>query len=284
MVDFYGLPIRSLSNAHLRLEYLAEAGPRLVRLFLAGSETNLLAESPEVCWDTPQGMFFLRGGHRLWHAPEALGRSDVPDDQGLQVEELEDGVRLVGALEPSTGIVKSIEIHLHPQRQAITLLHRLTNHGNAAIELAPWAITQLPLGGTVVLPQGDDLPANPLQPDRLLVLWPYTDWADPRLKYKDGFMFLDAQPSPEPAKWGNLNRQGWIGYVWQGILFRKRFDPQVHLPHTDLGCNVEFYIKNEYVELETLGPLVRLRPGKSTWHQEIWIIDQEQELQDILRR
>ena len=44
--DFHGLPTRSLENNHLRVDYLLEAGPRLVRLILAGSSANLLAEVP----------------------------------------------------------------------------------------------------------------------------------------------------------------------------------------------------------------------------------------------
>lgn len=42
--DFYGLPTRVLDNGYLRLEYLVGAGPRLVRLFLAGSEENPLGK------------------------------------------------------------------------------------------------------------------------------------------------------------------------------------------------------------------------------------------------
>lgn len=273
MLDFYGLPTRTIENSHLHLEYLAEAGPRLVRLFLAGSKTNLLAESPEACWETPYGKYFLRGGHRLWHAPEALGRSDVPDDHGLQIEELPDGVRLVGPVELFTGIVKSIEIHLNPQRPEMTLLHGLSNHGSNTIELAPWAITQLPLGGTAILPQGDPGMTNLHQPDRCLMLWPDTTWGDQRLRYQDDVMLFDAQPSQQPAKWGYLNWQGWFSYVWQGITLRKRFKSQPQLPHPDLGCNVEFYINNQYLELETLGPLVRLGPGESTLHEELWEVN-----------
>lgn len=41
-VGTHGLPTRSLSNRHLRLVYLAEAGPRIVRLFLAGTG--------KICW------------------------------------------------------------------------------------------------------------------------------------------------------------------------------------------------------------------------------------------
>ena len=44
--DFYGLPTILISNNHLTLECLANAGPRIVRLFLHGSKENLLKELP----------------------------------------------------------------------------------------------------------------------------------------------------------------------------------------------------------------------------------------------
>jgi len=94
MTDFHGLPIRSIANDHLQLDFLADAGPRLVRLFLAHSLENLLAEVPDVHWPTPFGEYFLRGGHRVTLAPEALELSYVPDNTGLVVEEMPAGVRL----------------------------------------------------------------------------------------------------------------------------------------------------------------------------------------------
>ena len=42
--DFHGMATRSLENEYLQLDYLVEAGPRLVRLFLTGSPVNLLAD------------------------------------------------------------------------------------------------------------------------------------------------------------------------------------------------------------------------------------------------
>jgi len=63
--DFHGLPTRSIGNQHLRIEFLAEAGPRIVRLFVGGGDDNLLAELPEVKMETPYGDYSLYGGHRL---------------------------------------------------------------------------------------------------------------------------------------------------------------------------------------------------------------------------
>ena len=91
---FYGLPTRTVANDHLRLDVLAEAGPRIVRLFLAGLDENQLAETPDVKWETPSGEYCLQGGHRLWHSPEASPRSSIPDNSGLEIEEVEDGVLL----------------------------------------------------------------------------------------------------------------------------------------------------------------------------------------------
>jgi len=269
--SFYGLATRSLASESLRVDFLAEAGPRVVRLFLAGSNENLLAELPDVRWDTPYGAYHARGGHRLWHAPEAFPRSSIPDDTAPTIEEVTDGVRLVQPTEEPTGVQKVMEIHLHGGRPALTLEHRLGNEGPGPVELAPWAITQLPLGGVAVLPQRagrQDCPG--LNPDRHLVAWPYTHWQDPRLLLRDDYLLVRADPWPAPWKMGYFNRLGWVGYLRREVFFCKRFDPCPGKPHADLGCNVEVYCNDLFVELETLGPLCRLEPGESTSHVERW--------------
>jgi hypothetical protein len=271
--QFYGLPTRKLENRHLRLEFLAEAGPRLVRLSLSSSEDNLLVELPEEREDTPYGSFYLRGGHRLWHSPEAFPRSYIPDNSGLEVEEIPGGVRLNGPTEQATGIQKRMEIRLDDDRPAMGVEHQLTNTGIWPVELSPWAISQLPLGGTMILPQVmGPLDSAGLLPNRQLVLWPYTRWHDSRLELQDDLILIRAQALLPPVKIGYLNRAGWLGYLRAGTLLRKRFDPQVDRLFPDFGCNVESYCNNKFIELETIGPLVRLQPGETTAHREKWEI------------
>jgi hypothetical protein len=269
--DFYGLPTCIMCNRHLRLEFLAEAGPRIVRLMLAGSSENLLAEVPDMHWTTPNGEYYVRGGHRLWHAPEAIPRSSVPDNDGLTIEERDGAVHLSQPPEPVTAIRKSIEIRLDEERPAVTVSHELRNGGAWPIELAPWAITQLPLGGVAILPQ----PRGPMDddgvmPNRHLVLWPYTRWQDPRLVLDDEHVLVEARPEPSAFKIGYMNHHGWVGYLRAGVLFVKRFQPQPRAWHADLGCNAEVYCSDRYIELETLGPLSRLEPGQSVTHVETW--------------
>lgn len=270
---FYGLPTRTIQNRHLRLEFLADAGPRLVRLSLAGSEDNLLVEIPDERVETPYGPFYLRGGHRLWHSPEAFPRSYIPDNSGLQVEEIPGGVRLVGPTEQATGIQKVMEIRLDDERPAMSVDHQLTNMGIWPVELSPWALSLLPMGGIMILPQVMALSDSAgLLPNRQLVLWPYTSWHDPRLELQDDLILIRAQALLPPIKIGYLNRAGWLGYLRAGTLFRKRFDLQVDRLYPDFGCNVESYCNNIFIELETIGPLVRLQPGEATTHLERWDI------------
>ena len=189
--SFHGLRTRSLTNGRLNLEYLEEAGPRIVHLSLAGTDDNLMAEVPDIAIPTPFGTYRLYGGHRLWHSPEGMPRSYVPDNEGCTAESIPDGVVLSGPVEAATGIKKSIQVQLAPDRAAVTLTHRLENRGAWPVELAPWAITQLRLGGVAILPQVQDKLDGPgLLANRNLVLWPYTRLADPRLGLNDDLVLL----------------------------------------------------------------------------------------------
>ncbi len=281
--DYYGLPIVSITNAYLRLDFLADRGPRLVRLFLAGSDENILGETPGVKWETPYGDYILYGGHRLWHAPEVFPYTYVPEDIPIVMDELADGLRIYRPPEEATGISKTIEVHLLPGKPAATLDHFLKNEGVSPVKLAAWAITQLPLGGTAILPQ----PARPVDPDgllpnRSLALWPYSHWQDERLVVADDLVLVHAWGKMPPLKIGLMDRSGWSAYLRDGVLLLKRFQPQPELPHPDFCSNAECYVNDKEIELETLGPLVSLAPGESVSLRETWELYQLPEAEGTL--
>ena len=267
--NFHGLPTFVIANQLLTVEFLAEAGPRIVRLALAGRDDNLLAEIPDVNWETTYGTFHIRGGHRLWHAPEAMPRTYVPDNDGLEIEPFEGGVRLRQPVEAPTGIQKVMELTLHPDRPALTVQHALHNAGSWAVELAPWAITQVPLGGVAVLPMQAPVPSQYL-PTRQLNLWSYTRIRDTRLRLDDDLALVEGKSRKQPFKIGYFNHAGWLGYLTGDVFFVKRFDPQTGQPHPDQNSNCEVYVWDRFLELETLAPLVRLEPGATTTHVETW--------------
>lgn len=285
--SFHGLPTGSLVNPYLRLEYLLGAGPRIVRLALLGSDgepgQNLLAEIPDVGIATPYGTFRLYGGHRLWHSPEGMPRSYVPDNEGCGVDETADGVTLCGCVETATGIRKSIRMALAPDAPAVTVTHTLENCGLWPVDLAPWAITQLRLGGVAFFPQTvGKLDGPGLLPNRNLVLWPYTRLADPRLSLNDDYHLIRADANPHAVKIGYLNRAGWAGYLIGGVLFVKRWKPQPDAPHADFGCNCESYCNHQFIEVETVGPLGRLDPGQSVTHVEQWELHRAEAVEPTL--
>ena len=266
---YHGRATRRLVSDRLWVDVLADAGPRIVRLGLAGSERNVLAETPGLGWETPHGRYELFGGHRLWFAPEDPDRVAVPDGQGLVAEVEPGGIVLTGPPEPQTGLVRSIAIRPLAGRPSLDVCHELRNVGDRPVELAPWSITQLPLDGTVILPQPAATPGHHVRPNRSLVLWPYTSWEDPRFRPLDGLLLLAAQAGPS-FKVGYFNEAGWVGYLRDGIVLVRRFDALAGRAHPDLGCNVEVYIGGRFLELELLGPLAELRPGGTVQLRERW--------------
>ena len=268
-IEYHGYATRRLTNDDLWVDVLSTAGPRIIRLGQTGSSRNLLAETPDDGWETPHGRYELFGGHRLWFAPEDPDRVAVPDGHGLVVEDEPNGVRLTGLAEPPTGLVRSMALRLSPGRPGLEVRHELHNVADRSVELAPWSITQLPLGGTVLLPQCPATPGHHVRPNRTLVLWPYTSWEDPRFRPRDGLLILDALAGPS-FKLGYFNDAGWVGYVRDGAVLVRRFEPMADRPHPDLGCNVETYIGGRFVELEVLGPLTELAPGATVVLVERW--------------
>ncbi len=256
------LPRASLENEFLRVDYLTTTGPRIIGLYTKGVEGNLLAETPDIHWPTPHGEFYLRGGHRLWISPEDSFYTCPEDD--LKVLAEKDAVILRGGVDAS-GLEKEISFNLEKNRVLVN--HRVTWHGSEPIELAPWGITQLRLGGMAILPLSA---TEGLLPNRNLVLWPYSQVRDERFELHDDLVLIHGHASEQAFKIGNYNSHGWMACLLDNALFVKRFPVESASKYPDLNCNVEAYVRDVCIELETLGPLAVLEPGESVTHAETW--------------
>jgi hypothetical protein len=272
-MDYYGLPVKRLENRFLSVDVLENAGPRIVRLCLAGSEQNLLAETPDAGWDTPYGKFHLRGGHRLWHAPEQQYLTSLPDDFGLIAETAGDSLRLIGCAISPNYLQKTMWLKLLDDRPGLTIQHDLQNAGGHPMRCAPWAITQLPLGGLATLPfRPPEVQQKGLLPDRHLTLWPYTEINDPRLVLSEDKVCIQARPDEKTFKIGVFDNLGWVSYQYQNVQLTKYFNVQMGQEYPDFGCNVEVFCNESFLELETVAPLVELKPGQQVRHTETWEI------------
>ena len=178
---------------------------------------------------------------------------------------------MVQAVEPHTGLEKSLTLTLSDRAPHVVVSHQLTNRGSAPWELAPWALSAMAPGGIALFPHEPFRPhPGALAPARPLVLWPFTRMSDPRFTWGVRYFFLRQDPSRADAqKVGFYDAEGWMAYALGDLLFVKRHRPAPG-PHADFGCNGETFTNNLILELETLGPLVELAPGASVVHEERW--------------
>ncbi len=258
-----------LTSGKFSLAITTKVGPRIIGGFVNGSP-NLFRVMPSDPMPNCETEFTLYGGHRLWHAPEAMPRTYAPDNAPVSIEETCDGLAFSSGVEALTGIEKSITVQ-SLGNERFRVAHRLTNRNTWPIELAPWALSVMAQGGTAIIPQQRDPKANPFAPDRYLSIWPYTDLNDPRLTLGHDYIFLRQDPQAKgPCKIGFNAERGWIAYVNAGVAMVKFFEHFIDAEYPDNGCSVESYSCADFCEIETVAPLFELEPGESADHVELW--------------
>ena len=272
-VEYLGQPnCQKLSNGTVEAIVTTDVGPRVIRYGFPGGD-NILGEWPDAAVPTEFGDWKPLGGHRLWHAPENIPRTYVPDNTPIDWEAADDlTVRLVQPVESPTGILKEMAVSLDADGTGVTVHHKLINDGQWPVRLAPWGLSIMNGGGRVVIPQEPFISHDDcLLPARALVLWHYTDLSDPRYTLGPKFIQLRTDAAIEASqKIGVADKQGWAAYARKGILFIKQFPYQDGATYPDCGCNCETYTAGTFIELETLGPLRDLAPGEAAEHVETW--------------
>jgi hypothetical protein len=179
-------------------------------------------------------------------------------------------LKLIQKTEPENGIQKEIEISI--QEKVVHLTHRLINRNVWPIELAPWCLSVMAAGGRLIVPQEEFIPhPDVLTPARPLVLWHFTRMNDPRFTWGDRLIQLreDSQFDSK-QKFGIRNAQGWAAYELGTDLFIKSALLISGAEYPDMGCNFEFFTMPGLLEVESLGPLVKLEPNTATEHKETW--------------
>ena len=253
-----------------------------MRLAFKDGGSNMFREEPDLLGKIgPADKWVNYGGHRIWHAPEVMPRTYEPDNSPVVEKSYDDGALVLRQpIEPNTGIGKQLVITLgKSDKPVVQVDHILVNHNAWPIELAPWALSVVAPGGRVILPQepfhghGEDDKFLPVRP---LVLWSFTDMADPRWTWGSKYIQLRSDAScATPQKVGLFNSLGWGAFQDAGgDLFIKFLDTEELIPEdfTDMGSNFEIFTKGDFEELESLGPLELLEPGEEAIHTEQWVL------------
>jgi hypothetical protein len=121
-----------------------------------------------------------------------------------------------------------------------------------------------------------------LQATNPLVMWAYTDLSDPRLKFTKKYLTLGQDPTnTQPQKLGLFNPDTWAMYALKEEAFQKRTKADPSKPYPDFGCSFETFTNNEFLEIETLGPLSKLQPGQTVELMEEWALFREIRLRNV---
>jgi len=268
-----------ISNATIELVVLADVGPRIVSCRLVGGGENIFHEVPEQAGLTGGNVFRLYGGHRLWIWPE-VERTYFPDNSRVTVFQSHNQASFMAPVEsaaPGSNLQKELEIRLDAGAR-VTVTHRVINRDSRSTELALWAPTMMKAGGRAILPLP---PRAAMDKDHFqsvgpLTLWSFTDFADSRWVLGTEYVQLQQQTNPTgrfPEQMtGVYNPAGWGAYFLNGTLFLKGAPVAHGAVYPDFGCNFEVFTNPDFLELESLGPMVGLGPGESMSHTERWAL------------
>ncbi|HSM43392.1 MAG TPA: hypothetical protein VK969_00085 [Acidimicrobiia bacterium] len=248
-----------------RIEVATEFGPRITSLRRDDGPEMLARLGPEAVITHEGGTYRFRGGHRLWAAPEVAAVTYASDDHECDVSETSDSI-VVTAPPDTAGLVK--EVSISADAESLVVDHRLTGSGLRGA-VAPWALTQLPLGGTAILPViGDDTAP---EANRYLVLWPYTSVEDKRVTLCDDVVEIEATEGP-PIKFASGPTPRRLGYFIDGLLFLKEIESAENREVPDFGAVAQVYVGSGFCELESVGGLTDLSEGAAGTLRERWTV------------
>lgn len=263
----FGPSVR-LTNCEVELLVPRNFGPRIMSYGFCGGVNELCTQAPRQA-QVGEETWKMVGGHRFWHSPEAFPRTYMPDNAAVQIDPVENGLRVIQKEEKWVQVQKEVEVRLALSGGRVSIVHKLTNKNAWDINLALWGITLLEPGGEEWIPQPNR--DTGYLSNRHIALWPYTHMDDPRLRWGDKYIRLRQDTGAEaPCKIGLNNEAGWAAYFSRGNMFLKGFSFDKDRSYPDGGCSYETYTTDFMLEMESLSPLATVKAGESFCHQEWW--------------
>jgi hypothetical protein len=266
-----------LADENVELIMTTDVGPRVIRYGFIGGQ-NLFKEFAEQMGRAGEATWQPRGGHRIWVAPEVVPDTYAPDNLPVRASVSNNRIELTQAVEPETGLEKSIAVELSPR--TVTVTHRIKNVASQPRTLAPWALSMMAPGGVGITkfpPRGTH--PEELPPTNPLIMWAFTDLSDPRWTFTRKYLILRQDANNASAqKLGHFNAKTMGAYLLGSDLFVKTYAADPSKTYPDFGASYETFTNGDFLELETLGPLEEVRPGATVEHVERWSLHRNIEI------
>lgn len=271
-VSWHGWPnCYRIRNGIIEAMVTADVGPRILFFGYEGGRNLFYVHEPDLggCGEAD---FKLRGGHRIWAAPEIAPGTYYPDNEPVTIDAVGDTLTATAPPERTTGLRKAITMRMSADCASAVITHRIENTLLWPIAVSAWGLTMMSGGGVGITgfpPRGTH--PEILAPTHPLVMWAFSDLSDPRWTFTKKYLVLrhDSQIAT-PTKLGHFNARTWGAYLLNDELFLKQYDAEPGRTYPDLGCSYETFTNGFTLELETLGPLTKLNPGCSLEHVERW--------------
>src|SRR5580692_4714272 len=113
-----------VSNGEIELIVTGDVGPRVIRFGFVGGQ-NLFKEFAEQLGKSGEEKFQLRGGDRVWKAPEDPIATWAPDNVPVQITPTPTGLVALAPEEPISSLQKEIEVSMSPTGNEVTVTHRI---------------------------------------------------------------------------------------------------------------------------------------------------------------
>lgn len=243
-------------------------GLRIGHFSFCGGQ-NVFFEQPVDMTDltTPEG-WRLRGGHRLWVAPEGK-ETYYPDNAPIYYEICGDSILLSQQEDPWLRVKKSIRLCFGSDA-SVQIEHCIENTGTQEQTCSLWAVSAMAPGGVQHIPlktyDGGTMPRH------WISLWSYTDLGDHRAKYSRDEILLTHEPIEKRYKIGVGRPNGPVRYENKGVAFEKESFISEGDIYPDRDVSYETFMCKHMVELESLSPLVTIPAGQKRYHREVWCL------------
>jgi hypothetical protein len=236
----------------VRIEIDAATGGRVTALRLGGR--NLLSAPAADA---------ANFGSTFWPSPQsAWGWPPLAEiDHGPYRAEIEPAAIVMrSATSPVLGVSVDKRVAADAGRGAVIFDFAIHNRGAAPVQLAPWQITRVPVGGLSLFPTG----AGALAPSNLAV----------REALGVTWYAFDAAAVTDHQKLFADGREGWLAHVDGDALLVKTFAIVPRAAQAPGEAQIEIYATpaHTYVEIEAQGACETIAPGAASSWRVVWLV------------
>lgn len=253
-------------NGVVQLIIPLEYGLRIGHFSFMGEENVFYVQPEDMKELTTEDGWRIRGGHRLWLAPENIDTYS-PDNSPITYEIQDDKIILTQDIDLRLGVKKSMQISFG-EGACVHITHRIKNCNQQSITRSLWAISVLAPGGTEYISLG--YREGGLSHWHRISWWDHTCLGDERVSYEKEMIKIKHLPIDKRYKIGVGHPTGPVQYENNGIVFEKNYDFKSDEIYPDGDVSFETFFCYHMAEIESLSPLYTIEPNECAEHKETW--------------